>query len=55
LISYTPIHPPLDVISIGIRALVSSFWLNNLREILVANHFIDIFILIHYRKNDRRY
>jgi len=55
LIIYTPIHPPPGVISIGIRALVFSFWLNNLREILFANHFIDIFILIHYSKNGRRY
>jgi len=55
LISYTPIHPPLCVISIGIRAMVFNFWLNNFREILVANHFIDIFILIYYSKNGQRY
>ena len=39
--------PPSRCISIGFRALVSSFRLNILREILFANHFIDLFILIH--------
>ena len=47
--------PPIRVISIGTRALVSRIWLNHLREILVANHFINIFNLIHYSKNGIRY
>ena len=47
--------PPLGVNSIGIRALVSKFLVNNLKEILVASHFINIFFLIHYSKNGRRY
>jgi len=47
--------PPLGVISIGNRALVFRIWLNHLREILVANHFANLFILIHYSKISRRH
>ena len=36
------------------RVLVSRTWLNHLKEILFANHFINIFILNHYSKNGRR-
>jgi len=56
LISITPIHPPLGVLSIGIRALNSCFYFGQLREILLLitlsfASFACFYTSIHGRRN----